>query len=225
MKTIRSNHMTLSFAWLRTLLANSRFWILAISITASVNIAGFIQLQIATGSLQTIRIEQVFGFVSLFLLYLAIIISPLTKVFPKIPGKEKIIHARRAIGVSAFYYAALHIYITFFEQLNGFSGIRYLTSTYDWSLLLGLFTFGILFIMAATSFDWIVAKLSYKYWKRMHRLVYAASIALLGHVLLIGPHFDDGLTFLGLLIYVLAAVLLVLEILRIRIVLKERHRA
>lgn len=213
------------FKWLRRLLANSRFWILALAVTTSVNIAGFIQLQIPAGSLQTIRIEQVFGFVSLFLLYAAIVISPLTKVFPRLPGKDAIIHARRAIGVSAFYYAALHIYITFFDQLNGFTGIGYYDATYGWSILLGLFAFGILFMMAITSFDRVVAKLSYKYWKRMHRVVYAASFALLAHVILIGPHFDDGVTILGVVVYGLALILIVLEVLRIRIVLRQRRHA
>lgn len=204
------------------LLGNSRFWILAIAVTASVLIAGFIQLFIPDGSLQTIRIEQAFGFTSLGLLYCAVLISPLTKVFPNLRGKEAIIHARRAIGVSAFYFAALHMYLTFFEQLGGFQGFSYLSPVYSTSVILGFFALAVLCIMAATSLDIVVAKMGYKHWKLLHRLVYLASLAVLGHVLLIGPHFDNGLTVIGLLTYAAAAFLLVLEVLRIRIVIKTK---
>jgi sulfoxide reductase heme-binding subunit YedZ len=204
------------FLWLHGLLFNSRFWILATAITASVTIAGYLQLVVPGGSLQTIRIEQTFGFISLALLYCAIVISPLTKVFPNLPGKDSIVHARRAIGVSAFYFAALHMYISFFGQLGGFAGVPYLTPTYHVSLLGGVFALGVLGIMAATSFDWVIDKMGYKHWKLLHRLVYLASLAVLGHVLLIGTHFANGLTPLGVLTYGAAILLITLEVLRVR---------
>lgn len=207
------------------LLNNSRFWILAIAVTASVNIAGFMQLELPDGSLQTIRIEQTFGFVSLALLYCAIVISPLTKVFVNLPGKDAITHARRAIGVSAFYYALLHMYLTFFEQLNGFAGVPYLDQRYKLALLLGVFALAVLSIMAATSFDWVVSKMGYKHWKLLHRLVYVASLAVLGHLLLIGPHFDNGLTLFGAVTYLAAAFLMILEVLRIRNNSRNKKRA
>lgn len=218
-----TTHSNPALAAFHSLLGNSRFWILAIAITASVMITGFIQLFIPEGSLQTIRIEQTFGFISLGLLYCAVIISPLTKVFPRLPGKEAIIHARRAIGVSAFYFAVLHMYLTFFDQLGGFAGFSYLNSVYTTATILGFFALGVLSIMAATSLDVAVAKMGYKHWKLLHRLVYFASLAVLGHVLLIGPHFDNGLTFLGALTYFAALFLIVLEVLRIRLVIKQKR--
>jgi DMSO/TMAO reductase YedYZ heme-binding membrane subunit len=205
----------------RNLFANSRFWILAASAVMSVNIAGFIQLEIPAGSLQTIRIEQTYGFVSLLLLYTAILASPLTKVFPNLPFKAAYLHARRAIGVSAFYYAFLHVYITFFKQLNGFSGIKYLNHQYSLSLLFGVFALGVLFVMAATSMDWVVDMMSFKRWKLLHRLVYFASVAVLLHVIIIGPHYLH-LSLLGILTYLAAAVLIGLEILRIRLNWRKR---
>jgi len=208
--------------WYHRLLRNNRFWILAVAVTLSVNIAGFVQLMVPAGSLQTIRIEQTYGFLSLLLLYVAILASPLTKVFPKLPGKAAYLHARRAIGVSAFYYAFLHAYITFFQQLSGFGGIKYLNHTYSVSLLGGVCTLTVLCIMAATSFDWVVDHMGYKHWKLLHRLVYVASLALLLHIMLIGPHYDKGLTILGGLTYLAAAFLMVLEVLRIRLNIKKR---
>lgn len=216
--------MTQSPRWYIRLLTNNRFWILALAVTLSINVAGFVQLQIPDGTLQVIRIEQAFGFISLFCLYVAIIISPLTKVLPNLPAKAAIVHARRAIGVSAFYYAALHVYLTFFLQLGGFEGIAYLDTVYWWSLVLGLFAFGVLIILAVTSFDYVVAKMSYKYWKRMHRVIYAGSIAVLVHVLLIGSHFSDGLTVIGAVTIVAVGFLVVIEILRIRVAFIQRRR-
>jgi len=212
----------LSLPWYRRLFKNSRFWILAAAVTLSVNIAGFVQLLVPPGSLQTIRIEQVYGFVALLLLYVAILASPLTKVFPKLPGKDAYLHARRAIGVSAFYYALLHSYITFFEQLGGFGGVKYLNHTYSISLLGGGFALGVLCIMAGTSFDWVVDHMGYKHWKLLHRLVYLASLAVLLHIILIGPHYDKGLSFLSGLTYLAGVVLVGLEMARIRLTLKPR---
>ena len=202
--------------WHRQLLANSRFWILAVAVTASINIAGLVQLFVPAGSLQTIRIEQWYGFTALWLLYTAMLASPLTKVFPNLPGKAAYLHARRAIGVSAWYFATPHVYLTFFGQLNGFGGIVYLNRTYRISLLGGTFALGVLLIMAATSFDWIVKRMGYTHWKLLHRLVYFASLAVLLHIMLIGPHYDSGPSLLGLLTYGAAVFLVVLEILRIR---------
>lgn len=196
------------------LLSNSRFWILATGITFSFLIAGFIQLMIPSGSLQTIRIEQFFGFISVLLFYVALLASPLTKVFPNFSLKEQYIHARRAIGVLSFYYAFLHTYITFYKQLNGFTGVQYYNSKYSLSILLGVVGLGVLFILAITSLDWVVDLFGFKYWKLLHRLVYIAGIAILLHVVIIGTHFLK-LSFLGVITYIAIGFLVVLEVIRL----------
>lgn len=197
------------------LLSNSRFWILTAGITASFFVAGFIQLFIPAGSLQTIRIEQSFGFISFLLLYIAVLASPFTKVFPKLELNNYYLHARRAIGVLSFYYAFLHVYITFFSQLNGFAGLSYFDARYNTALLAGCITLGILAIMTMTSLDWAVRVMHFKNWKLLHRLVYIAGIALLVHVVIIGPHYAH-VSLLGIFTYACLAFLLLLEILRIR---------
>lgn len=191
---------------LRKLFANSRFWILISGIVVSVLIAGFVQLLIPSGSLQAIRTQQIYGFVSLALLFLALLASPLTKTFPNIPLKEEYLHARRAIGVLTFYYAFLHSSLAFFKQLGGFGGVRYYNTEYSWSLSLGVLALAVLFIMAATSLDKAVNLLSFKRWKLLHRLVYIAGVAVLVHVALIGSHYEgfglqSGLT--GLMVLIL----------------------
>jgi DMSO/TMAO reductase YedYZ heme-binding membrane subunit len=196
------------------LLANSRFWILAWSVVLSVVIAGIIEVYVPEGSLRVIRTEQWYGFISIFLLYIAVLASPLTKVMPDLVVKEAYLHARRAIGVTAFYYAFLHVYLSFFQQLGGFAGISYFDTKYNVSLLLGMIALLILFVMAATSLDWAIKVMRFKNWKLLHRLVYAAGIAILLHVILIGPHFN-GFSILGLTTYIAAGILVILEFLRV----------
>ena len=171
------------------LLANSRFWILATGIVLSAVIAGFVQLYIPAGTLQTIRIEQYYGYASLILLYVALITSPLTKVFTHLPFAGQLTHARRGIGVLAFYYTMLHVLLTFFGQLDGFAGIRYLDAKYSISVSLGMLATLILLMLAATSFDWVIKVMHFKNWKLLHRLVYIAGVTIVIHILILGPSY------------------------------------
>lgn len=200
--------------WFSSLLGNIRFWVLITGIAVSVCVAGFIQLLIPSGSLQIIRIEQFFGFISVLLLYLAMLASPLTKAYPNLPLKGSYLHARRAIGVLAFYYALLHAALAFYKQLGGPDGIQYYSSKYNWSLLFGVVSLAILFVMTVTSLDWAVQKLSFKRWKLLHRLVYLAGLSILIHVVLIGSHYEQW-GFLSSFTAVAVTVLLWLEGLRI----------
>lgn len=144
---------------LRKLLVNSRFWILSFGIILSVCIAGIVQLLIPSGTLQIIRIEQIYGFTAVFLLLLALLISPITVLYANLRFKQEIIHARRAIGVLVFYYAFLHSLLAFTKQLGGFNGIQYYNSEYGWSLILGGISLIILTFLAVTSIDWAVLSL------------------------------------------------------------------
>jgi sulfoxide reductase heme-binding subunit YedZ len=211
------------FTRLNRLLGNSRFWILAVGINLSLLIAGFMQLYMPSGTLLIIREEQAFGFISMLLLYLAILASPLTKVFPKLFFKEQYLHARRAIGVLAFYYACLHTYLTFFKQLNGFSGFKYLNTSYKESVIFGLITLLILLIMTITSIDWAVDLLHYKNWKLLHRLVYIASEALLLHILILGPHYSN-LNIISIVTGAAVIFLIVLECIRMSRYLEGRAK-
>jgi len=205
-----------------SLTSNSRFWILCGGITASFLIAGAIQLYIPTGSEQSIRIEQTFAFISLALLYIALLASPLLKVFPKLPIKKAYTHARRPIGVLAFYYAFLHAYITFFSQLGGVKGIAYYNGQYELSIFLGLIGLVILCVLTLTSMDWVIRKMTFKNWKLLQRLVYIGSLAIFLHVIIIGTHYNV-FTVTALVTYVAVAILVVLELLRIRLVVIEKR--
>jgi DMSO/TMAO reductase YedYZ heme-binding membrane subunit len=206
-----------------TLTSNSRFWILTGGITVSFLVAGVIQLYIPPGSDQSIRIEQTFAFISLGLLYIALLASPLLKVFSNIPFKKAYTHARRPIGVLAFYYAFLHAYITFFNQLGGVRGIAYYNGQYELSIFVGLIGLAILCVLTLTSMDWVIRKMTFKNWKRLQRLIYIACVGILLHVIIIGTHYTV-FTITALITYSAVALLLILEVLRIRMAVIEKRK-
>lgn len=170
-----------------SLFINSRFYVLAITVLISVGVFAYLRVSIQDDQLLAIRTQQVFGFLSLMYLYIALIISPLGYVI----GKERVRHlafARRAIGVSTFYFAALHGGIALFGQLGGISNLANLPEIFKWSLLFGAITLVILGLMAITSFDKVVRFMTFRKWKWLHRLVYMAGVLIILHVWMVGTH-------------------------------------
>lgn len=170
-----------------SLLINVRFYVLALTLLISVAVFAYLRITIQDDQLLAIRTQQVFGFLSLAYLYSALIISPLGYVI----GKERVSHlafARRAIGVSSFYFAALHGAVALFGQLGGFANLANLPDIFKWSLLFGAVTLVILGLMAITSFDKVVQFMTFRKWKWLHRLVYAAGVLIILHVWMIGTH-------------------------------------
>ena len=199
---------------LHALLNNSRFWILASGIVLSIVMAGFIQLFVPAGITQTIRIGEFYGLTSLLLLYIALLASPLTAVYPHIVFKEPYLSVQRAIGVLSFYYALLHVYINFFLQLGGFAGIKYYNGKYSLAVLLGVSALGLLFLATVASVDWVVDRLGIKNWKLFGRLAYLAGIIILIHIIVIGPAYA-GLGLLSTLTAVAVLFILWLEAIRL----------
>lgn len=169
------------------LLYNSRFYILVFSVLLSIAVVAWLRLHILSDQLLYIRTQQVFGLLCVCYWYVALVISPIGYVI----GKQRTKHlefARRAIGVSAAYFALLHTIVAIWGQLGGIGQIAYLPSLFKWSLLGGFIALLILFIMAATSFDKIVKLMTFRYWKWLHRLVYFGGILAVLHIWSIGTH-------------------------------------
>jgi len=87
---------------------------------------------------------------------------------------------KKRLGLYAFAYAAIHflIFIVVDYGLN-FQWIFQTLSQKPY-LLLGLAAFTVLLLMAITSFQWWKRKMG-KNWKKLHRLVYVASIMIVLH--------------------------------------------
>ena len=195
-----------------SLFKNIRFYILVISLSFSVGAYLWVLQTIPEGTLQIIRITQIYAFTALILLYLALLIGPLCYQFRWIPKRALIVKSRRAIGVSAFYFALLHALCAFFEELGGFSGLFYLPTNYLIAISLSFTALCILTAMAATSFNRFSGK---PWWKPLHRFVYLAGIFVLIHALMLGTHFQDLSTLIPRISFFLLAFLLFLQARRI----------
>ncbi len=204
------------------MLLNDRFWLLCFSFLLSIFTWIAVWQLVPAGELRIIRLEQSYGFIAIAYLYSALLVSPLAKAFPKLPGKKKFDFLRRAIGVSTFYFASLHAGIAFFGQLKGFGGIAFLGSRYALALILGVIALAILFCMAITSFDKAIEIMSFKRWKQLHRFVYLGGWLIMAHVIIIGTHFSGSTSLIGRIVFVAVIFLLLLEALRIDKLLKER---
>ena len=181
---------------------NIRFYVLAASFLLSAALFLYID--------RTTRLTQIYALAAVTYLYFALLAGPLCYTFKFLPFRGHYLKARRAIGVSAFYFGLLHACLAFFGQLGGFKGLGFLPGKYLLAISFGFTTLVILSLMAATSFDYLIRKLTYPKWKMLHRFVYLAGILVIIHALMLGTHFSNlseniprlflvALSFLGML--------------------------
>ncbi len=113
--------------------------------------------------------EQRTGFTALVLLMLSLACTPLFTLTRFAPFNN----LRRPLGLYAFAYAALHLFL-FVGIDYGFQlRLIWLDVSSKRYILVGLAAFLILLPLAVTSIHWIMVKMGKK-WKRLHRLVYLA---------------------------------------------------
>lgn len=90
---------------------------------------------------------------------------------------------RRYLGVISFLILVFHVFLYFTMESFEFKAIEQLyTKVY---LIFASLAFFILLVLALTSNDYSVRKLSIKKWKRLHRSIYLASAFFSVHILLI----------------------------------------
>lgn len=169
------------------LLDNTRFYILVSTMLLSLLCVAGLRIVIEADQLYYIRLQQVMGFASLVYWYVALLISPLGYLI----GKDRISHfifARRAIGVSAAYFALLHLVVSLWGQLGGPGELGRLPELIQMSLVFGMVGAVALLVMAATSFDAVVKLMTYRRWKLLHRTTYVAFVLVVLHVWTIGTH-------------------------------------
>jgi methionine sulfoxide reductase heme-binding subunit len=170
------------------LLSNSRFYVLTASLLVSIIVAAWLRITIPSDQLFYIRSQQVYGLLAVILLYGAVILTPIAKLMQQNKYIQRALFARRAIGVSAFYFSLLHTVIAVADQLGGIGAINLLPERFVSALILGAIGLFILATMAFTSFDTVVTRMTFKRWKRLHSFVYLAGILIIVHVWLIGTH-------------------------------------
>ncbi len=154
------------------------------------------------------------GDTAIILLGLSLACSPLSTYLKW----RDAIKLRRALGLYAFMYAAVHVWLfvgaDFGYQVN-FIVPEFLQKYYLWA---GLPAFAILVALAATSFR-VVMKRMGKNWKRLHRYIYLGAILAVLHLALVikGDFFRlGGDVWKPLTAALVAGVLLIVRVPRVR---------
>ncbi|HET6778079.1 MAG TPA: protein-methionine-sulfoxide reductase heme-binding subunit MsrQ [Gemmatimonadales bacterium] len=117
--------------------------------------------------------QHVTGDTALTCLLLSLSVTPLRRL----TGFNELIKIRRLIGLTAFWYACLHLstYLVFDQSLS-MDEIAKDIVKHPW-VLVGFTAFLCLVPLAITSTTGWVRRLGGKRWQRLHRLVYVAAIA------------------------------------------------
>jgi sulfoxide reductase heme-binding subunit YedZ len=117
--------------------------------------------------------QHVTGDTALTCLMLTLSVTPLRRL----TGWNELIKVRRLIGLTAFWYACLHLstYLVFDQSLSVDEIAKDIVK-HPW-VLVGFTAFLCLVPLAITSTTGWVRRLGGKRWQRLHRLVYVAAIA------------------------------------------------
>lgn len=117
------------------------------------------------------------GELSARLLILALALTPLVQLFPNAKPLRWMIRHRRAVGVAAFGYAALHtgLYLGAMGNLDDV-----LAEALAIGIWPGWAAFALMLPLALTSNDWSMRALK-SGWKRLQRLAYPAAVLTLVH--------------------------------------------
>jgi sulfoxide reductase heme-binding subunit YedZ len=155
------------------------------------------------------------GKTALILLILSLASTPINTIF----GFKQALRVRRALGLYAFMYVSLH-FLTFIGLDYGFDLDLIGRTILDQRYVLVGFAAGLLLLpLAITSTQGWQKRLG-KNWKRLHRLVYLASILAIVHFMLLVKDIREPLRY-GIVL----ALLLLVRIPGIRRVLSNaRHQ-
>jgi methionine sulfoxide reductase heme-binding subunit len=152
-------------------------------------------------------LERLLGLWALRFIILALAVTPLRRL-----GGPSLIRYRRALGLLAFYYAALHL--TVYTVLD-----KGLDLAAIWAdivkrpyITIGMLAFTILVPLAITSNNAMIRRLGGAAWQRLHRLVYVAAGAAAIHFLMLVKSWTFEPLFYATLVAVLLSFRLVLAV-------------
>ena len=140
------------------------------------------------------------GEFSLRLIILTLLITPLTQI----KSLKNIIILRRMLGLFCFYYIFLH-FISYIVLDHFFNWEFIVKDVYKRPFItLGFSAFLLTIPLATTSNNTLVRKLTYKIWKKIHRLIYLiAPLAGFHYYLLTKADKTEPLIYLGIILLLL----------------------
>ncbi len=169
---------------LRRLVDSHYFLWLLLVLPGAVTLIGYINGEAFYG-----EVLHFTGEFSARLLIVAMAITPLRLMFPGRRWVGWLIQRRRYFGVAAFGYAALHTGV--YMARTGVVGDM-LADAAEPGILTGWLAFAIFIPLAITSNEWSVRRMR-RWWKRIHRWVYAAALLTFAHWLLVAFDIVPGL--------------------------------
>ena len=163
-----------------------RFYIGLVSLVVTAEAYWWARSVYGDASTALIRLQEVYALIALGLILATLAIGPLCSLVSKLSGKAVLRDARRLLGVSAAWFAGLHIAISYVDQFEAANPLN-LPGVYQRAFGIGLIAFIILLALTFTSFDGAFKRMGC-WWFRLHRLIYAAVLLILGHAFMIGVH-------------------------------------
>ena len=133
------------------------------------------------------------------LLFAALAITPLRRLFPKAGWSQWLLLRRRDIGVAVFAYAAAHTLAYLWREA---ALAEIIADAMTVGMLTGWLALLIFLPLAATSNDYSVTRLGRR-WKALHRLVYAGAVLTLAHWVLTAFDPTTAYVYLAVLIVLL----------------------
>ncbi|KFG69156.1 protein-methionine-sulfoxide reductase heme-binding subunit MsrQ [Microvirga sp. BSC39] len=125
-------------------------------------------------------LEQALGLWALRFLIATLAITPLRQLLG-----INLLRYRRAIGLLAFYYAALHL-ITYLVLDQGLDMAAIVADIIKRPYItIGMATFVILVPLAVTSNNAAIRRMGGQAWAKLHKLVYAAAVGAVLHYILV----------------------------------------
>ncbi len=197
-----------------SLLIQIRRIVLGFSLVVAIGAFIYFQLAVPEPSERLVKLTDFYALTALAFLYFALLATPLTQAVPMPRLRVVYVKARRAIGVSAFFFGLIHAAISFFFLIGGFSGLLVLPLRGFVAVTFGFSALLILSLLAATSFDVMVRALGPK-WKILHRLVYLAAVLIMIHGILIGLRLGNIENWAAKTFYAAVVFLFSLEMLRV----------
>lgn len=165
--------------------------IIYIALALTVILIGYFSVSESPNAMQAlVAAREFYGLWALALLLAAMLPGPLGFALPWLPIRAHLVLGRRALGVSAFILAVLHVACYLGPVLyRNWHELYAPGKLWVAGLLLGLPIFTDMGILALTSRDRAVRQLGPQRWKKWHRSVYLLLPAALVHATFLGADF------------------------------------
>ncbi len=125
--------------------------------------------------------NKAFAIGAMFLMGISFIIGPLARFFPSLRKK---IEYRKQIGLMGFFFALIHIIVSYFFLSDKFPISWFIEN--QASVIFGVIGIIVLIIVAIDSMNAVARRIGHKKWIFIQRLAYIAFILAAAHIIALG---------------------------------------